>query len=77
MFIKTAKRHGRAVAIGHPYRETLSVLEMALPELEREGITLVPASELVRAQMAHVENNNKLAQQTPPLNTPTNENTVQ
>ena len=77
LFIKTAKRHGRAVAIGHPYRETLSVLEMALPELEREGITLVPASELVRAQMAHVENNNKLAQQTPPLNTPTNENTVQ
>ena len=77
LFIRTAKRHGRAVAIGHPYRETLSVLEMALPELEREGITLVPASQLVQAQMAHVENNNKLARQSSQLNTPANENTVQ
>lgn len=77
LFIKTAKRHGRAVAIGHPYRETLNVLEMALPELEREGITLVPASQLVRAQMTHVENNNKLARQSSQPNTPAIENTVQ
>ena len=65
------------MAIGHPYRETLNVLEMALPELEREGITLVPASQLVRAQMTHVENNNKLARQSSQPNTPAIENTVQ
>lgn len=77
LFIQTAKRHGRAIAIGHPYRETLNVLELALPELEREGITLVPASQLVREHMAYVESHNKLAQQTPALNVPEIQNTVQ
>lgn len=77
LFIKTAKRHGRAVAIGHPYRETLDVLELALPELAREGITLVPASELVREQMAQVVNNNELAHQTTQLDVTGSQNTVQ
>ena len=75
LFINTAKRHGRAVAIGHPYRETLAVLELALPELEREGIILVPASQLVREQMAHVANN--MAQQYQLLNVTGMQNTVQ
>lgn len=43
-----AKRHGQAVAIGHPYPETLAALEQALPELVREGFELVSVSSLIR-----------------------------
>lgn len=50
-FVTVIKQNGTGIAIGHPYRETLAVLELALPELEREGITLVHASELVKYQM--------------------------
>lgn len=45
---RRAKRHGRAVAIGHPYPETLAALEQALPELLLEGFELVPVSSLIR-----------------------------
>ena len=38
---------GQAVAIGHPYPETMALLEQALPELMAEGFELVPVSELV------------------------------
>ncbi len=51
-FVYLARRYGQAVAIGHPYRETLNVLERALPTLAEQGITLVPASQLVRRYMA-------------------------
>jgi polysaccharide deacetylase 2 family uncharacterized protein YibQ len=44
-----ARLHGKAVAIGHPYEVTLSYLERAIPQLEREGFDLVPISELVEA----------------------------
>jgi polysaccharide deacetylase 2 family uncharacterized protein YibQ len=44
----TARKAGRAVAIGHPYPETLDALERALPDLEREGFQLVPISLLMR-----------------------------
>ncbi len=43
-----AKRNGRAVAIGHPYPETLAALEAALPQLAREGFELVSVSSLIR-----------------------------
>lgn len=69
-FIRTAQRDGMAIAIGHPYRETLSVLERELPKLAAQGIHLVPASELVDQHMARLEDqhltepsNNELAQQ--------------
>lgn len=48
-----AKKNGAAVAIGHPYPQTLSVLEAELPKLARKGVKLVSVSELidlVRAQ---------------------------
>lgn len=46
-----AREKGAAVAIGHPYPETLAVLEEALPELAGEGIELVPLSELFARDM--------------------------
>ncbi len=45
--IKRAKRRGTALAIGHPYPETLAVLESWLPRLRAMGIRLVHVSELI------------------------------
>ncbi|MDO3381314.1 divergent polysaccharide deacetylase family protein [Gilvimarinus algae] len=44
--IRIAKREGQAIAIGHPYPETLELLEQAADWFELEGIELVPASEV-------------------------------
>jgi len=46
-----ARRRGHAVAIGHPFPETLEVLERELPKLAAEGIELVTISALLHAQM--------------------------
>lgn len=45
--IAKARRNGFAVGIGHPYPETLAVLEGALPLLAAEGVELVPVSGLI------------------------------
>jgi hypothetical protein len=42
-----ARERGIAVAIGHPYPETLAFLERAIPGLVEEGIELVPLSDLI------------------------------
>lgn len=42
-----AKRRGQALAIAHPYPETLQFLETALPMLEQHDIRLVPVSDLL------------------------------
>ncbi|MDH3350108.1 MAG: divergent polysaccharide deacetylase family protein [Gammaproteobacteria bacterium] len=42
-----ARQRGSAVAIGHPFRETLEVLERELPKLHAEGFELVAISELL------------------------------
>jgi polysaccharide deacetylase 2 family uncharacterized protein YibQ len=42
-----AREQGQAVAIGHPYPETLQALEARLPQLRAEGIQLVPVSQLL------------------------------
>ena len=42
-----ARERGLAVAIGHPYPETLAFLERAIPGLVEEGIELVPLRELI------------------------------
>jgi polysaccharide deacetylase 2 family uncharacterized protein YibQ len=43
--IHIAKTYGRAVAIGHPYPETIRYLEAALPHLGSLGIRLTTVSE--------------------------------
>ncbi len=42
-----ARKQGQAVAIGHPFPETLEVLERELPKLHEEGFELVTISELL------------------------------
>lgn len=49
--VETARRRGRAVAIGHPHPTTLAVLEERLPRLAELGITLVPLSEMLDAEI--------------------------
>ncbi|MCH7478519.1 MAG: divergent polysaccharide deacetylase family protein [SAR324 cluster bacterium] len=44
--IAIARKHGRAIAIGHPYPQTLRVLRRAFPTPEQQGVTLVPLSRL-------------------------------
>ena len=49
LFCDAVKRHGAAIAIGHPYPTTLAALGRFLPEFDREEIELVPASRLARS----------------------------
>lgn len=42
-----ARRRGSAIAIGHPYPETISYLEKILPLLPEMGIEVVPVSRLL------------------------------
>ena len=46
--IKYANRKGSAIAIAHPYPETIRFLKEALVELEENNIKLVPVSALIR-----------------------------
>ena len=64
-FIKIAKQSGKAVAIGHPYKETLNVLERLLPRLTDHGIDLMTASEYIRREMA--QNQYEISQQSIPV----------
>jgi polysaccharide deacetylase 2 family uncharacterized protein YibQ len=45
--VRIASKRGAAVAIAHPYPETLATLERELPGLPERGVQLVPISELV------------------------------
>ncbi|MCC3750131.1 MAG: divergent polysaccharide deacetylase family protein [Halorhodospira halophila] len=46
-FVALAQQGQGVIAIGHPYPETLDLLEEELPGLRERGVTLVPAGELV------------------------------
>jgi len=45
--IAKAKRKGYAMAIGHPYRETMEVLEARIPLLQEQGVKMVKASDYI------------------------------
>jgi polysaccharide deacetylase 2 family uncharacterized protein YibQ len=51
MLEQTATAKGYAIAIGHPYDSTLSLLEKWLPTLARRGFILVPVSAIVRHRL--------------------------
>lgn len=46
--VRLAKKTGSAIVICHPHPATIRTLEAALPGLEKQGITLVPVSRLVK-----------------------------
>jgi polysaccharide deacetylase 2 family uncharacterized protein YibQ len=46
--VRLAKKSGAAIAICHPHPATIQMLTAVLPGLQRQGITLVPVSRLVR-----------------------------
>ena len=54
-----AHRHGVAVAIGHPYPETLEFLERALADLDEKMIELIPVSKALNSlnQQAQTSSN--------------------
>jgi polysaccharide deacetylase 2 family uncharacterized protein YibQ len=45
---RLARKRGFVIAIGHPYKATLALLEKELPKLRDQGIELVTISELVK-----------------------------
>lgn len=53
--IETTLNKGMALGIGHPYPETLAVLEQRMPELKKLGIELVTVSELLNARSHRTE----------------------
>ncbi|WP_232020217.1 divergent polysaccharide deacetylase family protein [Sulfuriflexus mobilis] len=46
--LKIAQTQGMALAIGHPYPETMKVLEQRLQQLDTHGIDLVSVAELIQ-----------------------------
>ncbi|MCM8777101.1 MAG: divergent polysaccharide deacetylase family protein [Candidatus Omnitrophica bacterium] len=45
--VEVAKKEGKAIGIGHARSTTIEVLKNILPEIEKEGIEIVPVSSLL------------------------------
>jgi len=50
-----ARRHGTAVAIGHPHDETLAALAAWIAALPQKGLVLVPLTAVVEARAGRLE----------------------
>ncbi|MBL4623310.1 MAG: divergent polysaccharide deacetylase family protein [Immundisolibacteraceae bacterium] len=48
LLVKKARSQGTAIAIGHPYAETIAMLEAELPKLGARGISLRPVKEIIK-----------------------------
>ena len=57
-FINKAKQTGYAIAIAHPYPGTIQFIQDHLDELEKQGIKLVPVSEIIANRQQGEEINN-------------------
>jgi polysaccharide deacetylase 2 family uncharacterized protein YibQ len=53
--VKLAKERGSALGIGHPHKATMAVLEEELSGLERSGVRLISASELIKTQQRSMQ----------------------
>ncbi|WP_261626212.1 divergent polysaccharide deacetylase family protein [Pseudoalteromonas holothuriae] len=49
-----------AIAIAHPYPETITFLKAAIPELEQQGYELVPVSQLVNLKYIQLAEHKKI-----------------
>ena len=49
--IKLARRNGYALGIGHPYPETMRLLEKMIASMAHQGIQLIPVTELISKQV--------------------------
>lgn len=56
--VNIALRDGKAIGIGHPFPETISVLKKLIPTLEHQGIDLVRVSKLTIQSTANVSRRN-------------------
>ncbi|TDF85003.1 divergent polysaccharide deacetylase family protein [Pseudomonas sp. H9] len=45
--VELARKQGSAVLIGHPYPQTLDVLEREMPRLKRQGIELITIGQMI------------------------------
>ena len=52
---KLARKRGNAIAIGHPYRETIAALSLWLPTLKQKGIIVVPLSHLIKSKYHKIQ----------------------
>lgn len=45
--VETARKKGTAIGIGHARKNTISVLQKTIPEMEKDGVEIVPVSTLL------------------------------
>lgn len=64
-FIHIVNRRGYALAIAHPYPETIAFLSEHLDELKQQGIEIVPVSQLIQAATANAVTSLKKSEQQP------------